>query len=188
LKNTGAERVCLILQEKGKKTFQFLAETSTLRGSVLVHINEPLTQCDDLLIVKVVNRAIRSRKAVMIDNACANSDLASTKYVSNYGIKSVMCTPIIHEMKVTGVLYLENNKMNSVFTEHRSVLLSTIIEVSIDNAELFTTLNSSFARFLPKPFLEQLKKKSVTEVMAGDAVEKNMTVLFSDVSLTLFFD
>jgi len=41
-------------------------------------------------------------------------------------------------------------------------------------------LTLSYARFFPHHFLDLLHKKSITEVVLGDYVEKNMTVLFGD--------
>ncbi len=43
------------------------------------------------------------------------------------------------------------------------------------------TLSKSFARFVPFEMLEFLNRKIITEVELGDAVEKEMTVLFTDI-------
>ncbi len=43
------------------------------------------------------------------------------------------------------------------------------------------TLSKSFARFVPFELLEILNKKLITDVELGDAVEKEMTVLFTDI-------
>ncbi|MCB0322369.1 MAG: HAMP domain-containing protein [Bdellovibrionales bacterium] len=42
-------------------------------------------------------------------------------------------------------------------------------------------INSSLARFVPTEFLQQLGQASITEVALGDHVQKQMTVLFSDI-------
>ncbi len=42
-------------------------------------------------------------------------------------------------------------------------------------------LNKSYDRFVPHEFLNILEKDSITEVQLGDQVEKEMTVLFSDI-------
>jgi class 3 adenylate cyclase len=42
-------------------------------------------------------------------------------------------------------------------------------------------LNASYRRFLPKEFLESLGKKSVKEIQLGDQVQKDMSILFSDI-------
>lgn len=43
-------------------------------------------------------------------------------------------------------------------------------------------LVTAYARFFPKRFLELLDKKSIIDVHLGDQIEKNMTVLFADLS------
>jgi PAS domain S-box-containing protein len=49
----------------------------------------------------------------------------------------------------------------------------------------FTTelyqLNQSFSRFVPSQFLQLLDKKSIVDVQLGDQVQKEMSVLFSDI-------
>lgn len=42
-------------------------------------------------------------------------------------------------------------------------------------------INKTVSRFVPQDFLRQLDKKSITEVHLGDQVQKEMTVLFSDI-------
>ena len=42
-------------------------------------------------------------------------------------------------------------------------------------------INDSYARFVPRQFLEQLGKDRITDVALGDQVQREMTVLFSDI-------
>lgn len=44
-----------------------------------------------------------------------------------------------------------------------------------------SVLNQAYGRFVPEQFLKLLDKKSVVDITLGDQVEKNMTVLFSDI-------
>ena len=46
--------------------------------------------------------------------------------------------------------------------------------------ELFQ-LNQAFSRFVPSQFLQLLDKKSIVDVQLGDQVQKEMSVLFSDI-------
>ena len=43
------------------------------------------------------------------------------------------------------------------------------------------SLNVAYARFVPREFLELLGKSDVREVLLGEAVQRDMTVLFSDI-------
>ncbi|AFZ19745.1 protein kinase domain-containing protein [Allocoleopsis franciscana] len=47
-------------------------------------------------------------------------------------------------------------------------------------AKLFQ-LNQSFSRFVPRQFLQLLDKESIIDVQLGDAVQQEMSVLFSDI-------
>ena len=42
-------------------------------------------------------------------------------------------------------------------------------------------LNEAYYRFVPRQFLDMLNKESITEISLGDQVEKEMTVLFTDI-------
>jgi class 3 adenylate cyclase/ActR/RegA family two-component response regulator len=42
-------------------------------------------------------------------------------------------------------------------------------------------LNKAYERFVPRQFLSLLNKKSIVEVQLGDQIEKEMTILFSDI-------
>jgi len=63
--------------------------------------------------------------------------------------------------------------------------LTTRFVNSLNDAEkLNVTLRNmmdSFARFVPVEFLRHLNKNNITEVMLGDAIINNMTVLFMDI-------
>jgi PAS domain S-box-containing protein len=64
--------------------------------------------------------------------------------------KSVLCTPIINQGNLVGILYLENQLTSGVFTSSRlSIinLLCTQAAISLENARLYTNLHYSEARF-----------------------------------------
>ncbi len=65
-----------------------------------------------------------------------------------------------------------------------AVLVNRFINSLNEAEELNKTLRNltdSFARFVPVEFLRYLNKNSITEVMLGDAIINNMTVLFMDI-------
>ena len=53
-------------------------------------------------------------------------------------------------------------------------------QISAQNEELSQT-NSAIERFVPRTFLELMDKKSIVAVELGDYVERDMTILFSDI-------
>jgi PAS domain S-box-containing protein len=64
--------------------------------------------------------------------------------------KSVLCMPLIHQGKLTGLLYLENNLTTGAFTADRLEVLrvlSSPAAVSLENARLYRNLATSEQRF-----------------------------------------
>ena len=53
-------------------------------------------------------------------------------------------------------------------------------KLKLKNTEL-SKLNQSYSRFLPKQFLRFLGHKSIVEVSLGESVQKEMSILFSDI-------
>ncbi len=50
-----------------------------------------------------------------------------------------------------------------------------------DYIESISRINEANARFVPKQFLEFLKKENISDIQLGDQVQKEMTILFSDI-------
>ena len=61
------------------------------------------------------------------------------------------------------------------------VLQDESVRAQAEALERQRTLTSSYARFVPTEFLKFLGKEEITDVRLGDAVEREMTVLFSDI-------
>jgi len=78
----------------------------------------------------------------------AASRFANDPYVIGNNPKSILCTPILHQAKLSAILYLENNLMAGAFTQERIEvlrLLSSQIAISIENA-LLHEKEKAFAR------------------------------------------
>lgn len=55
------------------------------------------------------------------------------------------------------------------------------METTKNSVNHFQSLMRAYERFVPKQFLNLLGKDDITSVQLGDQIEKNMTVLFSDI-------
>lgn len=55
------------------------------------------------------------------------------------------------------------------------------METTKNSANRFQLLMRAYERFVPKQFLNLLGKDEITSVQLGDQIEKNMTILFSDI-------
>jgi class 3 adenylate cyclase len=115
-------------------------------------------------------------------------------YIATNHVRSVICTPLVHQGRLFGLIYLENNLVASAFTPGRVETLKLIAShsvIAIQNARLYANLNRysqelerinrSMSRFVPSEFLSSLGKGNLIEVGLGLSVSKYMSVLFSDI-------
>jgi len=140
IENAGAERGCLIL-EKGelKKDKIQLDGTS---GDFDVFIGIP-ADAQETLPLSVINYVHRTREEVVADEAVSDFRFSKDIYVQKRKPLSMLCMPILHQNKFSGMLYLENNLATGAFTKDRISmlhLLSGQIAVSINNSILYENL------------------------------------------------
>ena len=61
------------------------------------------------------------------------------------------------------------------------IVLSINIRKRIQSEHRLTETNTAYSRFVPKEFLDHLNKTDIIDVVPGDAVKREMSVLFSDI-------
>ena len=180
--NAGAERGVLLLEQGGR--LLVMAEHSVRSGTSLCA--DPLEQ-SDAAAAAIAHLAHRTSAPLVLQDAGRLGAFTSDPYVVRRRPRSVLCTPILHQGKSLGVLYLENNLTAGAFTSDRLEvlrLLSTEIAISIENARLYAGLKEqsrAYRRFVPHEMLALLGKESIVDVSLGDYVQRDMAVLFSDI-------
>jgi predicted ATPase/class 3 adenylate cyclase/GAF domain-containing protein len=128
----------------------------------------------------VIAYVFRTNKPLILDHAALDATFKNDSYIKRNQVKSILCIPIEYRGETSGYLYLENNASEQVFTQSRIEMikiLATQTAISLENASIY----EATARFVPNQFLTMLKKKNLTEVQLGDQIQKQMTVLFSDI-------
>jgi class 3 adenylate cyclase/HAMP domain-containing protein len=88
------------------------------------------------------------------------------RVVRSFGEKNLEVRAQIRSKDEVGRLGLSFNRMAALIQKH-----STEME----------TLLGAYGRFVPQDFLRFLQKESIVDVKLGDQVEREMTVLFSDI-------
>lgn len=72
-----------------------------------------------------------------------------------------------------------------MFLFTQSVLLAMRFSKAFDESEhlgkTLLTMNESLRRFIPHEFFQLLHRQEVDDIMLGDQVEKNMTIMFTDI-------
>lgn len=140
LENAGAQLGFLILVRDGKLLIS--AQASVVAEDVAVLQFTPVEDCQDLPVT-VINYVERTRSDLVLSNAAAEGLFTADPYVIRQQLKSLLCTPIVNQGKLIGILYLENNLTVGAFTPHRLEvlrLLSSQVAISLDNALLYNSV------------------------------------------------
>ncbi|AVH62122.1 ATP-binding sensor histidine kinase [Nostoc sp. 'Peltigera membranacea cyanobiont' N6] len=149
IENAGADKCVFMLLESGRLMIQALAQLSfsPVKNKQITHINfdsmllnpEPVEDSLDLP-VGLINTVKRSLQPAVIADATAHPQLINDSYIQQQKPKSILCSPILHQGKLLGVLYLENNLATGAFTSDRVELLNLLCAqaaISLENARLF---------------------------------------------------
>jgi predicted ATPase/GAF domain-containing protein len=138
IEHAGAERGVLLLSRE--KELRQEAE-AIIKGDVVV-----VRRRDESAIMiptSVVNYVMRTREAVILDNASAHPTFSADSYIRERNAKSILCLPLVRESKLTGALYLENNLTSQVFTPSRIAVLKLLAlqaATSLENSYLYYDL------------------------------------------------
>lgn len=137
LENAGAESAALILESGDEFLIQGLKVAGHEHAKIMGA--EPLNRT--VAVSRgIVNYVIRTGEHVVLSDPHQRGRFRNDPYVRNRHPKSVLCAPILHKGKLTGVIYLENNQVSGAFTPDRLEALKVLfgqIAVSIENAMLY---------------------------------------------------
>ncbi|QHG20215.1 ATP-binding sensor histidine kinase [Nostoc sp. ATCC 53789] len=146
IENAGANKCVLMLVESDKLQIRALAKlglhnngNTKVDFSPILTNPQPFEESRDIPIV-LINTVKRSLKAAVIIDATVHPQLINDPYIGQQQPKSILCSPILHQGKLLGVLYLENNLTTGAFTHERVELLNllcTQAAISLENARLY---------------------------------------------------
>jgi PAS domain S-box-containing protein len=142
VEHAGAERGLLILLREDKPQIEAAAIS---HGTVEVSVRQTVIAPLDLP-QSVLQYVFRTRERVVLDDASVRNLHSEDEYVQAKRPRSVLCLPIVNQMKLIGALYLENNLTPRAFTSDRvSVLemLASQAAISLENASLYAGLQRS---------------------------------------------
>ncbi|HMA10815.1 MAG TPA: diguanylate cyclase, partial [Steroidobacteraceae bacterium] len=137
LENAGGDRAVLVLHEQGRPLIQGVRDG--LGGETRLLMGESLYG-SRLLAEGIANYVIRTRENLVLAEPASSGRFRQDAYVMERRPRSVLCAPIQHKGRLTGLIYLENNHIAGAFTAERLEALNVLmlqIAVSIENAMLY---------------------------------------------------
>ncbi|MGF1936844.1 MAG: trifunctional serine/threonine-protein kinase/ATP-binding protein/sensor histidine kinase [Nostoc sp. ChiQUE02] len=136
IENAGADKCALLLLKEGRLVVEATAKVgqqSRLLQSIFVEDSADIPH-------SLIYAVKRSLQPTVILNATVHPMLMADPYIMRQQPQSLLCTPILYQGKLLGILYLENNLTTGAFTSDRVEILNllcTQAAISLENARLY---------------------------------------------------
>ncbi|MEH1828929.1 MAG: AAA family ATPase [Nostoc sp.] len=136
IENAGADKCVFMLLRDSR----LLIKGSITTGSKPIVLQRiPIEDSQDIPH-RLIYKVLHDKQTAVLVNASADRTLANDPYIIRQQPKSILCSPILHQGKLMGILYLENNLATGAFTSDRVELLNllcTQAAISLENARLY---------------------------------------------------
>ncbi|MEG4986989.1 AAA family ATPase [Microcoleus sp. BR0-C5] len=141
LESCGAQSGYLILESQGQLRVEASGEANS--NQVIVLQSTPIETCLPLSIIHYVER---TQEGLIETNVAREGRFTQDAYIKTQQPKSILCAPLLNQGQLIGIVYLENNLADGVFTPDRLEviqLLSTQAAIALTNARLYTQVRST---------------------------------------------
>jgi predicted ATPase/signal transduction histidine kinase/tRNA A-37 threonylcarbamoyl transferase component Bud32 len=140
IENAGARRGVLILKQDGHMLVEAEGDAQTNEVKALHAI--PLEEAEHLPL-SMIRYVTRTEEQIVLRDATREGQFTGDPYIRATQPKSLLLLPIISYGKLLGVLYLENDLIEDVFTAERMELLKVLasqVAISIENALFYNSM------------------------------------------------
>ncbi|MDD5065722.1 MAG: diguanylate cyclase [bacterium] len=156
----GAERAILLLYPEENR------EDKNLEVKIARNLKE--TEIDTETFhasKKIISKVEVERKPLVIENAAVDEVWKDEESILRYGIKSMLCLPIMGKEDMLGIIYLDNRLVSGLFTIEDLKVLEIIFRqagISIENAILYKkAISDGLTGLYNHSFFENYLMKSV---------------------------
>ncbi len=126
---TEAERgMFLLSNDDGKLDVEITSNAS----------GEPFSEADLKFSYSIVGKSLQSERPILTTNAQIDPRFQNSDSIIAYGLRSILCVPLIHEGEPQGVIYLDNRAKSGIFTQEDLAILAAFgkhAAVAIANAQ-----------------------------------------------------
>jgi signal transduction histidine kinase len=140
IESAGAQKGLLILNSE--QGLRIEAQGTTEETDMRVLQSTPVEHSNELSIA-IVNFVMRTGETIVLDDATKERAYVNDSYIASTRPKSILCAPLIHQGKTTGIVYLENNASTGAFTQGRVGLVRLLCSqaaIALENARLYEEL------------------------------------------------
>ena len=167
IENGGAQRGFLLLEKDHQWFIEAEGQVDTEDITILRSLAIDSLESDrslPRLPVAMINYVARTQENVVLNNAVEEGQFTLDPYIVATQPKSILCTPLLNQGKLSGIIYLENNLTTGAFTSERIEvlrILSSQAAISIENARLYEQLED-YSRNLEQKVSERTQELSQT--------------------------
>ena len=139
----GAEAAAAGAKSEGDKRYTMRASRDFRR--------EAITNAEGNISDSIVRQVIEKAQGVIVSDAISDTHFGRSESVIAMKLSSVMCAPLMAQGEVTGVLYIGNNKVKSLFDRPQLDLLSIFASEAsfiLQNAMLLNALRADKAKLV----------------------------------------
>jgi PAS domain S-box-containing protein len=143
IENAGAQKGFLLMPKEGKLLIKAAA---AVESSDVAVEQCPRVSPADVLPITVINYVEKTHSDVVLSQAAREGIFTDDPYIKREQVKSALCTPILNQSKLVGLLYLENNLATEAFSPTRLEvlkILSSQAAISLENAVLVANLSEA---------------------------------------------
>jgi predicted ATPase/GAF domain-containing protein/tRNA A-37 threonylcarbamoyl transferase component Bud32 len=146
IENAGAQKGCLILKQEDNWVIEAQGTANNDEVLLLQSISIDSVNIDNdipILPTTIINYVARTQEPIVLNNAVSEGQFINDRYIIANQTKSILCTPLLNQGNLSGIVYLENNLTTDAFTPERIELLNILsaqAAISIDNSRLYQTL------------------------------------------------
>ncbi|WP_414625253.1 AAA family ATPase, partial [Calothrix sp. CCY 0018] len=143
LENSGAKKSVLILSQDNiwqVRAITSISYDNTLQDQLQNILISESIDISQHIPTKIINYVKNTQQTIVIDNCRIDIPGVIGEYMMEHHPKSVLCTPIINQGHLVGILYLENQIASGVFTFERQQIINLLASqaaISIENAHLY---------------------------------------------------
>jgi predicted ATPase/serine phosphatase RsbU (regulator of sigma subunit) len=178
VENAGAQKGILVLEHGGPLEVEAVITLDP--NQIRLSIREPVDQSTELP-ASVVQYVARSKETLVFADATAEPRFARDPYILRNRPKSMLCLAMLHQGRLVGVLYLENNAATNAFSVDRVELLQFVAAqaaVAVENANLYGELRAA---------TEQLRRSNdnleAQVAQRTEELQKTLADLWSEMDL-----
>jgi PAS domain S-box-containing protein len=143
IENAGAQKGFLLMPKEGKLLIKAAA---AVESSDVAVEQCPRVSPAEVLPITVINYVEKTHSDVVLSEAAREGLFTDDPYIKRQQVKSALCTPILNQSKLVGLLYLENNLATEAFSPSRLEvlkILSSQAAISLENAVLVANLSEA---------------------------------------------